>query len=77
MAPRVSWTVTSQRQSQEFDQHGTPVNGKIVSFQTDTGYSGTVFVPDAVYGNAQHVKDMISAEVASVAAIHGLSGTSG
>jgi len=74
---KVSWTVTSQSPSTKFGPDGNPIEGKDVNFETTIGYKGTVFIPDSVYGDPSAVRQMIASEVQTVAAIHGLSGTTG
>lgn len=70
-----TWKVTGQTQDTIFDGQGNQVPGKQISFKIDpSGYTGTVFVPDAIYGNPETVREQIQSEVDSVMAVHTLSG---
>lgn len=70
-----TWKVTGQTQDTQFDPAGNQVTGKQITFQIQpTGYSGNVFVPDAIYPNAEAVKEQIQAEVDTIMAVHTLNG---
>jgi hypothetical protein len=67
--------VTGQVPQSQFSTGGDITTGKEITFQiSPTGYTGTVFVPDALYSNAEAVKEIIQHEVDMVMSVHGLSG---
>lgn len=72
---QVTWEVTNQSQTTKFDNAGNEIPGKNVTYKTSTGYEGTVFVPDSVYGDPSNVRDIINAQVKDVAGVHGLKGS--
>lgn len=69
-----AWTVSSQRQSTEPDASGNLTPGYNISFTTKAGQSGSIFVPMAIYGNLDTVKQMISDHAAQVDAVKNLTG---
>jgi len=75
MANGYTWTVTGQTQDTQFDASGNQVTGKQIAFTIQpSGYSGTLFVSDAIYMNTQAVQEALQHEVDSVMAVHTLSG---
>jgi hypothetical protein len=75
MADEYTWQVTGQVPSSQFDSQGNITTGKEVTFQiSPSGYSGVVFVPDAIYVNPETVRELIQHEVDTVMAVHTLSG---
>ena len=71
----VTWAVTAVAQDTQYSPTAAPIPGKRVSFSTSAGYDGTVFIPDAVFGDLDAVRQVIDGEVTKVAAAHGLTGT--
>lgn len=71
--PPIGWHVTAQLETMAPDQNGQFVRGVQVSFQTDTGLTGTVFVPNTSY-TTQAVSKLISARVVQMESISRLSG---
>ncbi len=53
---------------------GTPVKGHAVTFTTQLGHRGEVFVPDTLSGNLGAVRDLIANQVAYIDGISQLSG---
>ena len=72
MANGVTWQVTGQSQDTVFGADNTPQSGKKVTFQTSTGYTGTIFIPDALYVNTDYVRGAIQAEVDATEAVRTL-----
>jgi len=70
---QVSWTVTSQQETTGADANGRYGEGYRITFTTDAGQSGTIFVPDAQY-NQETVRNLINAKVAAMQNVIGLSG---
>lgn len=75
--PKVDYRVTGVADDTQFTAGSSPVPGKRVSFSTSTGYDGSVFLPDTVFGDMAAVRALIEATVYQVAAAHGLSGSIG
>lgn len=71
--PPVNWHVTGQMETMAADQTGQFVRGIQVTFQTDSGLVGTVFVPNSSY-TSQAVQHLISARVVQMESINRLSG---
>ena len=71
----VTWIAGIPTPAQHFDDRGNGIDGKTVPFETSTGYSGSIWVSDAVFANPNQVKQMIGDEVSRVVAIPGLSGS--
>lgn len=70
-----TWEVTQQIPDTQFDNQGNSTTGKTISFKiSPSGYTGQLFVPDAVYANTEAVKEMLQHEVDTVMAVHTLSG---
>lgn len=70
----VAWKVTGQvPNAPGVDANGKATRGVEVSYLTDSGQSGTVFVPNASY-NVDTVRQMIVAHSAVADGIAGLSG---
>jgi hypothetical protein len=70
-----SWQVTGQAPDQQINQNGDIVNGKLVTFTVNPqGYTGTIFIPDVIYGNIDATREMIQREVDNIVAVHQLSG---
>jgi hypothetical protein len=75
MSNGYSWQVTAQSNEQNFDAQGNVTNGKSITFTIpEYGYTGTIFVPDAVYSSTDAVKNLIQSEVDQVVAVHQLNG---
>lgn len=71
----ITYKVTGVTQDSQFTGQATPVTGKRVQFSTNTGYDGAVFVPDAVFADANAVRRMIEGEVKLVAAAQTITGS--
>lgn len=70
-----TWQVTGQTQETQFLDNGNQVTGKLVAFTVQpSGYTGSVFIPDAIYQNREAVQETIQGEVDAVMAIHTLKG---
>lgn len=67
------WTVTGQVDTTDFDMTGRAVRGWRVSFVTNAGVSGSVFVPKSIY-TVENVRAAIAADVQTLNAVQGLSG---
>lgn len=68
-----TWQVTAQQQTTAL--YGTRfVRGVEVQFTTGLGHSGSVFIPQDVYGNTDQVKAMIAAAAVQMDAVGSLSG---
>ena len=57
--PPVKWRVVSQIETTQPDASGRFVQGVLVSFQTESGVVGSVFVPASQY-NVETVKRLIT-----------------
>lgn len=68
-----TWKVTAQRQTSIL-ANGQFEQAWVVSFKTSDGVTGSVTVPLSQYTEA-NVSQLISDQVASIAAVHALSGT--
>ena len=71
----ITYQVTRVTPDTQFPPGEQPVPGKSVGFSTSVGYTGTVFVPDAVFADANVVKRMIEDQVKLVAAAMAVTGT--
>lgn len=68
-----SWKVTSDTPDQyDFDAAGAPVIGHVIRFQTGTGATGSVFVPEAHY-NANSVRALVAGKANTADEIAALS----
>ena len=76
-ADPVVWKVTAVAQDTQYSPTATPIPGKRVSFTTSTGYDGTVFIADSVFGDLDTVRRIIDGEVMQVAAAQAVTGTVG
>lgn len=72
--PAVGWRVTSQTPSQDFSAGGVITNGVIISYESSQGVTGRLFVPDALMGDPDKVRELIAERVAQSAAIMELRG---
>lgn len=73
----ITYQVTAVTPDTEFSGTSTPVKGKRVEFSTNTGYTGAVFVPAAVFADRVAVQRLIEGEVRMVAAAQAITGTIG
>lgn len=69
----MAWKVTGQQETNRTSTTGQFVSGMLVSFQTDSGHAGSVFVPDSQY-KPDIVKAMIAARVAQLDSVQSLEG---
>jgi hypothetical protein len=75
VASDYTWAVTGQTQDTQFDGQGNQTQGKQISFTVQpSGYTGTLFVSDAMYANPQTVREALQREVDAVMAVHTLNG---
>lgn len=72
---KTTWTVTSQSPAQQPDAMGNLISGRNIQYQTNTGYTGSVFVPDSVYADVNAVQALLQADVQQVAAVSALGGS--
>lgn len=71
--PSTAWRVVSQTEALEPDPSGRIVRGTKITYRMDNGNSGSVFVPDTMYKNADSVKALIQDSVNANVAIQNLS----
>jgi len=71
----VDYRVTGVAPETKYTATATPIPGKVVSYSTSTGYEGSAFVPDTVFGDLAAVRRIIEAEVRQVTAAQSLTGT--
>lgn len=71
----VTYKVTRVTPDTQFPAGEPPVPGKQVAFATSAGYSGAVFVPDAVFADVAAMKRMIEDQVMLVVRAQMISGT--
>lgn len=67
------WTVVSQQEGTELGPNGVFVKGVTVFFNTGSGTTGSVFVPDMMF-HPENVRAAIEAKVALINGVSGLSG---
>jgi hypothetical protein len=73
MANSSGWHVVGQQETMGLDPMGRAVDGVKVTFQTDRGLTGTVFVPRDRY-NPDNVKAAILQAVGSLHTVQDLRG---
>lgn len=73
--PKVDYQVTGVADDTQFGASASPVPGKRVSYSTSIGYDGSLFIPDAVFGDAPAVRALIEQEVRKVSAARQITGT--
>lgn len=73
MAEGTSWNVTGQREDFRADENGDYGNGIVVSFMTNKGNRGSVFVPMKDY-QPQRVRELVAAKAAQMDAVSDLTG---
>lgn len=66
------WSVTGQQQTQKII-NGNVVDGWVVSFRTQHGHDGTVFVPESQY-TRDKVAEAVTGQAATMDAITTLQG---
>ena len=71
----VTYQVTGVVRHVAYSATGVSTPGKLVSYTTNNGYDGQVFIADTDFGNTTKVRQMIEAEVRMVAAAQSLTGT--
>lgn len=71
---QVSYAVTAVTDDTQFNGTSTPVPGKRVAFSTSAGYTGSVFVPDTVFGDKAAVVRLIEGQVKVVSAALDIAG---
>jgi hypothetical protein len=71
----ITWNIVSQVEALEPAPTGQIVRGVRIYFKTSLGNSGSVFVPDTMYGNVDTVREMLQTAVRSSVDIHRLTGT--
>lgn len=70
----VTWTVISQQEVTDQDKAGNYVQGARVTFQLNTGTTGSVFVPTTIY-NAETVAEAINKAAHKINNVDHLSGS--
>jgi len=70
----ITYRVTAISPDTQFGNQNAVVTGKRVSFETSTGYNGSVFVPDGVFSDRAAVARLIEGEVRIVAAAQSIAG---
>lgn len=73
MTPGGGWEVTGQVEGVKPDNTGKFVAGVTVSFHTNTGQTGSVFIPDTQY-TPENVKRLVAAKADMMTAVAGLKG---
>lgn len=71
----VGYEVTGITQETKYGPNGAPIPGKNVAIKTSSGYEGTLFIPDSVFGDANAMRQAIEGEVKAVGAALGIKGT--
>ena len=70
-APVPDYTIVAQHNTIGFNTQGNAVAGWQIDYSTPNGNTGSIFVPNAQY-NLATVKELIEAQVQTMAAIHQL-----
>lgn len=70
---QVSWHITAQMETVQAGPTGQFQRGYSITFQTDSGLAGTVFVPETAY-NPANVAAKVAEQVQRMVAVHGLRG---
>lgn len=71
----VGYEVTGVTQETRYGPNSTPIPGKNVAFTTTGGYTGTLFIPDSIFGDATAMRQALEGEVKAVAAALMIKGT--
>ena len=71
----ITYKVTGVTPETRYTPTATPVPGKRVTFTTSTGYEGSVFAPDTVFGDLDAVRQLVEGEVRTVAAAQAITGS--
>lgn len=71
----ITYQVTNVVPRTEFGPTSQPIPGKMVTYTTSTGYEGSVFIPDSVFGDLNAMRKVIEGEVMAVARAQALTGT--
>lgn len=71
----VTYQVTRVTPDTQFPPGEQPVTGKLVAFSTSAGYSGSVFVPDAVFADRTAITRLVEDQVRLVAVAQSISGS--
>lgn len=74
MAGPQQWTITGTSETTGLTDQGMPSKGVTVSFKTDDGTAGTVFVPDASF-TPSNVTALVAARASALVGVKGLTGT--
>lgn len=69
-----AWTVIEQREDIQPGPTGAVRSGVVVTFRTDAGAIGSVFVPEDEYKDPAHVKELIQARADTMRAVSQLQG---
>lgn len=69
-----AWTVIEQREDIQPGPTGAVRNGVVVTFRTDAGAIGSVFVPEDEYKDPAHVKELLQARADTMRAVSQLQG---
>lgn len=73
--PQVGYEVTGVTQETKYGPNGAPIPGKNVSFQTSSGYAGTLFIADSIFSDTNAMRLAIEGEVKAVSAAMMIKGT--
>lgn len=73
--PTITYRVTAVAPDTQFGAQNSVISGKRVTFETSTGYVGSVFVPNGVFSDQGAVKGLIEGEVRLVAQAQALTGS--
>lgn len=72
--PLPNWTVQGLIPDVRFTPGTGPVDGQTLTFVMSSGVTGTVFVPAAVLGDLERIRNLVQQRVEELHAIHTLSG---
>lgn len=70
---QVGWHITAQMETMQASPTGQWQRGFQITFQTDSGLAGTVFVPETAY-NAANVAAKVAEQVRRMVDVHNLRG---
>lgn len=75
MSGMTTYRVTGVTEDTSYNTSNTVIYGKRVSFDTSSGYSGSVFVPNSVFTDTAATAAMVEGEVRLVLAAQQIAGT--
>ena len=71
----VTYKITAIVADTQYNSQNAPVTGRKVTYEVSNGYTDSVFISNADFGDMTMVKRRVEAEVRAVAAAYGLTGT--